>query len=445
MNRFNLTKKMKYLWVVAGWLLVSFASLAANQIHGVRVWPSPDSTRVVFDVQHTPKFSYFFLENPHRLVIDLREFKQKFNLSSLGDVGDLIKRIRYSRPEYKNSLRVVLDLNKPLQAGLFALSPVGNYGNRLVIDLTDSSTKKASKPKKQVVSNGNRDIIIAIDAGHGGEDPGSIGPSGLYEKKVTYQISRKLADLINKEKGLSAVLIRTGDYYVDVNKRSVIARQKKADLLISIHADAFTNPQPRGGSVWILSLRRANTEIGRWLEQKEQHSELLGGAGDIINNTRDEKYLAQALLDMSMDHSISSSYSLSKEVVRHMSAVTRMHKSHPQSASFGVLKSPDIPSILVETGFISNPTEERQLSQREHQYKLARALLKAVKSFYRQYPLEGTLYANLYRNKDHVVERGESLSVIAARYSVSIAQLKKANSLKSDVLHVGQTLKIPQS
>ncbi len=438
--------KRKFLWCLVTFILacINFNAVAGNNINGIRIWPSPDSTRVVFDLKNKPEYSYFFLENPHRLVIDLRQFERQFDVSKLTKTGDLIKRIRYSRPEYKNSIRVVLDLNKQLQAGLFALSPVGNYGNRLVVDLTDASAAKVTT-KKQTDNSGNRDIVIAVDAGHGGEDPGSIGPSGLYEKIVTHQISHKLAALINKQQGLSAVLTRSGDYYIDVNKRSVIARQKKADLLISIHADAFTNSQPRGGSVWVLSLRRANTEIGRWLEQKEQHSELLGGAGDIIKDTQNEKYLAQALLDMSMDHSMSSSYLLSQEVVKHMSGVTRMHKSRPQAASLGVLKSPDIPSILIETGFISNPTEERLLSQREHQYKLANAILGAIKNFYKKHPPEGTLYASLYRNKDHIVSRGESLSVIAKRYAVTISALKQANSLKSDVLHIGQTLKIPQS
>ena len=444
MNRIKLKSTFSWFLIFLLGAFSSFYCQASNQINGIRIWPSPDNTRVVFDLKNKPEYSYFFLENPHRLVVDLREFNSKFDLGHLPDKGDLIKRIRYSRPEYKNSIRIVLDLNKPLQAGLFALAPVGNYGNRLVIDLSDASAATVTT-KKQTDTASNRDIIIAVDAGHGGEDPGSIGPSGLYEKIVTRQIADKLASLINQEKGLSAVLVRSGDYYIDVNKRSVIARQKKADLLISIHADAFTNSQPRGGSVWVLSLRRANTEIGRWLEQKEQHSELLGGAGDIIKDTQNEKYLAQALLDMSMDHSMSSSYILSQEVVKQMSSITRMHKSRPQAASLGVLKSPDIPSILIETGFISNPTEERLLSQKDHQYKLARAIFSAVKNFYRQHAPEGTLYASLYRNKDHIVERGESLSVIAKRYDVTITSLRQANRLKSDVLYIGQTLKIPQS
>ncbi|EWH08715.1 N-acetylmuramoyl-L-alanine amidase [Catenovulum agarivorans DS-2] len=424
---------------------IAFASYAANQIESVRIWPSPDKTRVVFDLAEKPQYSYFFLQKPHRLVIDLRDTDKKFDLTKTFIKGKLIKRIRYSRPEYANSQRIVLDLNKGLQAGIFSLKPIGNYGDRLVVDLTDNSQKAEQTAKKQALSFGERDIVIAVDAGHGGEDPGSIGPTGLYEKKVTYQISNRITKLINAESGLAAHMVRTGDYYVDVNKRSVIARQHKADLLISIHADAFTSPQPKGASVWMLSLRRANTEIGRWIEQTEQHGELLGGAGEIIVDTQNEKYLAKALLDMSMDHSITTSYALSQEMVNQLSKVTYMHKKSPQTASLGVLKSPDIPSLLIETGFISNPTEERKLNQREHQQKIAAAIVKAIKNHFRRYPPEGTLYASKYRGKDHIVAKGESLSVIAKRYATSVSALKRANKLKSDMLRIGQTLKIPQS
>lgn len=443
MHTFN--KKISSLLVLLLVFIAAPNSFAANQIESVRIWPSPDSTRVVFDLADKPQYSYFFLQNPHRLVIDLRDTNKKFDLGKTFIKGDLIKRVRYSKPEYANSQRVVLDLTKALQAGIFSLKPIGNYGNRLVVDLTDNSQKTEQTAKKEALSSGDRDIVIAVDAGHGGEDPGSIGPSGLYEKKVTYQIAQKITNLINAEKGLSAYMVRTGDYYVHVNKRSVIARKHKADLLISIHADAFTSPQPKGASVWMLSLRRANTEIGRWIEQTEQHGELLGGAGEIIVDTQNEKYLAKALLDMSMDHSITTSYALSQEMIDQLSKVTHMHKKTPQTASLGVLKSPDIPSLLIETGFISNPTEERKLNQRDHQQKLAVAIARSIKNHFRKYPPEGTLYASTYRSTDHIVAKGESLSVIAKRYSTSVSALRQVNQLKSDMLRIGQTLKIPQS
>lgn len=423
--------------------LLSFSGFTSNKIEGVRIWPSPDNTRVVFDLSEKPQYSYFFLKNPHRLVIDFKETGPSLSLKNIVAKGDLLKRLRYSTPEYKNSRRVVLDLEKSLQAGIFALPPVGRYGNRLVIDLKDSTPKVAAVTPSRPEDDNQRDIIIAIDAGHGGEDPGSIGPSGLYEKRVTYQISAKVKKLIDQTLGLKAVLTREGDYYVHVNKRSEIAREKKADLLVSIHADAFTSPQPRGGSVWILSMRRANSEIGRWIERSEEQSELLGGAGEIIKDKKSEKYLAHALLEMSMDHSISSSYALSQKMVDALSSVTRMHKTTPQAASLGVLKSPDIPSLLVETGFISNPSEERLLSQYEHQMKLAHAITNAIKSYYAEFPIEGTLYASIHKSQDHIVRRGESLSLIAKRYATSVNELKKANRLKSDLLKIGQVIKIP--
>lgn len=284
---------------------------------------------------------------------------------------------------------------------------------------------------------------MAIDAGHGGEDPGSIGPSGIYEKKVVLQIAKKVAAKINATAGMKAVMTRSGDYFVNLNRRSEIARNSKADLLISIHADAFTSPQPHGASVWVLSMRRANSEIGRWLEQKEKHSELLGGAGEIIKNTDNEQYLAMTLLDMSMDRSMAVSHKIANDVLSNLGRVTKLHKHKPESASFAVLKSPDIPSILVETGFISNHKEERLLSQKEHQNNIAKAVHKGVvKYFEANAPINSLLASK--SNMKHKVQRGESLSVIAHRYKISIDSLKKANKLRSNTLKIGQTLMIPK-
>ncbi|AWB68502.1 N-acetylmuramoyl-L-alanine amidase [Saccharobesus litoralis] len=424
-------------------LLLTFCVNAANKINGVRIWPSPDKTRVVFDLSNKPSVEHFFLTNPNRLVLDFKDTGKGLDLTSVAAKGKLVKKIRYSTPKIKNSRRVVIELAQPLNANIFALAPTQPYGDRLVVDLEGKQT--VNQPVKTATNTTNRDLIIAIDAGHGGEDPGSIGAKGNYEKKVTLQISKRLKALIDKQKGMKAVMIRTGDYYVGLNKRSELARKSKADLLVSIHADAFTTPQPRGASVWMLSMRRANSEIGRWLEQKEKHSELLGGAAEVISDTANEKYLAKALLDMSMEHSIATSYEISNKIIGELKRVTKMHKKAPQAASLAVLKSPDIPSILVETGFISNPTEERLLNQRDHQQKLANALFKAVNNYFRANPPDGTLYASLYNEREYIVRRGDSLSVLAARYDVSINALKKANRLRTNTLRIGQKLKIPQS
>ena len=424
-------------------LSTSFVAHSATKLDGVRIWAAPESTRVVFDLTHAPKYTHFNLTSPYRLVVDLKGTTTSLNLSKLANNSKLVKRVRISKPPSKGTLRLVIDLVKPVKANLFSLPPTAPYGNRLVVDLDDSRSSAAvsqpSKPTQKL-----RDVVVAIDAGHGGDDPGSIGPSGIYEKKVVLEIAKKVAAKINATPGMRAVMTRTGDYFVNLNKRSEIARNSKADLLISIHADAFTSPQPRGASVWVLSMRRANSEIGRWLEHKEKHSELLGGAGEIIQNTDNEQYLAMTLLDMSMDRSMAISHNIADDVLANLGKVTKLHKHKPESASFAVLKSPDIPSILVETGFISNHKEERLLSQRQHQNNIANAVHKGVLKYFENNPPVNSLMASKGSRK-HNVRKGESLSVIAHRYQVSVTSIKKANNLKSNHIRVGQKLVIPRA
>lgn len=423
-------------------LCSSFLAYGANKLDGVRIWAAPESTRVVFDLNKAPNFSHFTLTNPYRLVVDLKDTSTAFNLNKLANNSKLVKRVRISKPPSKGTLRLVIDLTQPVKSNLFSLAPTAPYGNRLVVDLDASGSKsviKKSQPKVKL-----RDIVVAIDAGHGGDDPGSIGPSGIYEKQVVLQIAKKVEAKINATPGMKAVMTRSGDYFVNLNKRSDIARNSKADLLISIHADAFTSPQPRGASVWVLSMRRANSEIGRWLEHREKHSELLGGAGEIIQNTDNEQYLAMTLLDMSMDRSMAISHHIADDVLSNLGKVTKLHKYKPESASFAVLKSPDIPSILVETGFISNHKEERLLSQRDHQNNIANAVYKGVLKYFESNPPVNSLMASK-RSIKHNVRKGESLSVIAHKYQISIMSIKQANDLKTNTLRIGQKLVIPRA
>jgi N-acetylmuramoyl-L-alanine amidase len=446
------TKKTgSFLLVVACWIVVTFALMPVmvfadtNQIESVRIWPSPSSTRVVIDLKDVPQYTYFTLENPQRLVIDLKETKKPFDLSLIKNQSNLVSRVRSSKPKSKQSTRLVLDLTKKLTTQLFALPPTPPYKNRLVIDLVDPDGP-AVVVKDVKTDSRARDFIVAIDAGHGGEDPGSIGSAGSYEKNVTLSIAKHLQRLVNNEPGMSAVMTRTGDYYVTPNRRPEIARQNKADLFISIHADAFTAPQPNGASIWTQSLRRANSELGRWMEQTERHSELLGGAAEVIQDTTNERYLTQALLDMSMDHSLATSFELSKEMIVEMKQVTRMHKKTPQAASLAVLTAPDIPSILVETGFISNPREEKNLNWEKHRRNLAKAIFNATKNFFQKSPPDGTLWAKIRQEtRTHRVRRGDSLSLLAQRYNVKVSDIKSANSLTNDTVRVGQVLSIPQT
>ncbi len=308
---------------------------------------------------------------------------------------------------------------------------------------TQSSPAQVSKDASQLL--GNDDIVVAIDAGHGGEDPGSIGPTRKYEKDITLSVSKKLADQLNAVPGMKAVLTRRGDYFVNLNKRTEIARRSKAHLLVSVHADAFHTPQPRGGSVFVLNTRRANTEIARWVENHEQQSELLGGAGEVLSKTNNDRNVSQTLLDLQFSHSQKEGYKVATNILREMGKVAHLHKTEPVNASLAVLKSPDIPSVLVETGFISNPSEEKLLIQRSHQDKLARALATAIVQYFEDNPPEGTLFANRGKAQKHKVQRGESIGLIANQYGVSVDALKKANNLKSSTISVGQLLTIPAS
>jgi len=431
-------RTLSSLSVITLSLFFSVSTFAANSIDGIRVWPAPENTRIVFDVKKKPEYKYFTLTNPNRLVIDFANTKNTVALKNLANNDPRVKLFRSSTK--KGKTRLVLELKKSFQLTVFPLAPAGQYGNRLVIDLYDkaSSKKRISKPKQNT-----GDIIIGIDAGHGGEDPGSIGGKGTYEKRVTLAIAKKLQKLINKEKGMKAVMIRTGDYHVDLNRRTSLAREKNVDFFVSVHADAFSTPVPSGASVWVVTKRRAESELSRWLVNREKKSELLGGGGGVIKNTSDS-HLALALADMSKEHSLAVSFGVANNVIKEMKKITKMHKKTPQNGNFAVLKSSDIPSILVETGFISNHKEEKNLTWSKHQQRLANAIHQGIKSHFLAHPLTGSYFASVGYKK-HKVRSGESLSVLAKRYNISMTKLKSINNLKSNSLQIGQTLKIPRT
>ena len=449
----RLFSRMKVLMLA---IVILFPTLVwANTLEGIRVWPSPDETRVVIDLKSKADFSYFSLSGPSRIVVDLNNTALNTTLPLNVTDSPVLSKVRKSSPPKKGTYRLVFELKQALTPQLFTLNPTpgGQYGHRLVIDLPHG---KATQAKPTAVANsktavsrdasqlrGTADIVVAIDAGHGGEDPGSIGPTKKYEKHVTLSVSKKLAAQIDAIPGMKAVLTRRGDYFVNLNKRSDIARKNKAHLLVSIHADAFRTPQPRGASVFVLNTRRANTEIARWVENHEQQSELLGGAGEALAKNSNDKNVSQTLLDLQFSHSQKEGYKVATKILKEMGKVAHLHKKEPVNASLAVLKSPDIPSVLVETGFISNPGEERLLTTRSHQDKLARALATALVQYFEANPPEGTLFANKGQQRKHTVKRGESLSVIAQQYGSSVSSIKSANKLKSNGLAVGQVLIIP--
>lgn len=432
------------------------SNVSANTLESLRVWPSPDETRVVIDLKTEVEYSFFTLSSPYRLVVDLKKTNIDTKLPITVKNSKILSKVRKSTPPEKGTYRLVFELKRKAAANLFKLKPTpgGEYGHRLVIDIPHQASSKTPTKSSATVTQpkvskdasqlaGTADIIVAIDAGHGGEDPGSIGPTRKYEKHATLSISQKIAQQLNSIPGIKAVMTRKGDYFVNLNKRSSIARKNKAHLLISVHADSFRSPKPRGGSVFVLNMSRANSEIARWVEKQEQQSELLGGAGEVLSKTNTDKNVSQTLLDLQFSHSQKEGFKVATHILKEMGKVTRLHKKDPVHASLAVLKSPDIPSVLVETGFISNPTEEKLLFQRTHQDKLATALTKAIVQYFETTPPEGTLFAQRRNAKKHKVSRGESLSVISKKYGVSTQALMRANNLKSSGLAIGQVLIIP--
>jgi len=455
-------------------LLFNSSVFAKESVKNVRMWLAPESTRLVFDLSAAVKHKVFTLQNPDRIVIDIEDTGLDFDLSSLELEKSAIKKIRAGKSQ---PLRIVMDLIEPLKPSSFSLKPNNGYGHRLVIDLEKKSTSKAktsssvtvSSPAKSSSKNTTsttsnqsvqttqvpkgkklRDIVIALDAGHGGEDPGAIGPSGLKEKVVVLAIAKELEKIIDAENGFISRMIRRNDYYVSLRGRTSAARKKNADLFVSIHADAFKNPKARGASVWVLSNRGASSEVGRWLAQKENSSDLIGGVGNLSLDNKDE-VLKGVLLDMSMTASRKDSREVASKIHGNISKFAKMHKSSVEQAGFLVLKSPDIPSILVETGFISNPTEERSLKTAAYRKKMAKAIFAGIKEHFLNKP---PAFTEIYRLKNakalaqgkrHKVVSGDSLSRIAVRYNVKVSSLKALNKLQSDNIRIGQRLRIPTS
>lgn len=419
------------------------AQLIAATIQGVRVHESPDATRIVLDTSAAVKYKYFTLDKPERVVIDLANAKLAEGLDLAKVAKDLVRIRKIRGAPRGKGFRLVLDAKQKLRPNAFTLKPISPYGHRLVMDLA-APKQVRKKPAKQDAETRpqNRDVVIAIDAGHGGEDPGALGPKRQQEKHLVLQIAKRTAQAVNAKPGYRAVLTRTGDYYIAHRKRTALAREARADLFVSIHADAFTSAAASGASVYTLSDRGATSETAKWLAERANQSDLLGGVGDVSLSDKDD-VLAHVLLDLSMDGNRSYSIEVGQSVLNQMGKMTKLHKKQVEQAAFIVLKSPDMPSILVETGFISNPQEARRLSQRDHQTKLAKAIASGIDQFMRANPPPGTAIAARRQELRHTIARGDTLSEIAARYGVTANALKRRNAIRGDKIRVGQTLFIP--
>ena len=379
----------------------------AAQLTASRLWPSPDYTRITLEAAQPVAFKYFALANPERLVIDLDGVEAGAALDALAgqlSVDDpYISAIRVgvNRP---GVIRLVLDLKAAVKPSLFQLQPMGPYGHRLVVDLYPAQTghpaaaaaspaaAEPSRPARPGAAQYARLITVAIDAGHGGEDPGAIGSSGSREKDITLALAKKLKQKIDAQENMRAVLTRDGDYFVPLSNRVVKARDVKADLFLSIHADAFIKPHARGSSVFALSENGATSVAARWLAKKENDADLVGG----VNVDVKDPFLKRTLIDLSQTATINDSLKLGHAVLQEIGGINTLHKPHVEQAGFAVLKAPDIPSILIETAFITNPEEERRLNDPDYQDKLVNAIVGGIKAYFDKHPL--TAPVRLTRN-----------------------------------------------
>ncbi len=442
-------RRLIYLLLLC--LLPTTAGWAANTLNfnSLRIGHYDDHARVVVDLSGPIKYKYFPLSRPDRFVVDLLDVIGTGTRPALDFAGTAIKNLRTGIRK-GTDLRLVFELEGAPKADIYLLKPAADSGHRLVIEVAGGVPKRIAKApepvtpaavpqvkKEVVVAPQSRDIIVAIDAGHGGIDPGAKGRKGTQEKDVVLAIARKLEKLVEQEEGMRPLMIRDGDYFIKLSDRKEKARRNKADILISIHADAFADPRAKGASVYALSQSGATSEAAKLLANRENASDLVGGV------TLDDKddMLASVLLDLSQSATIEDSLDVASRILKGLRGVARIHKHQVQQAGFAVLKSPDIPSILVETAFISNPTEERNLRSGRYQQQLARAMMAGIRSYFISNPPPGTRIAA----QEHVIRRGETLSEIASRYHVSLDTLRLANQLKSDSLRIGQVLHIPTS
>ena len=393
-------------------LLASPAGIAAvsrpEDVRAIRVWPAADYTRVTIEFGAPLKFSHFMVKDPERLVVDLEgvEFTKIFeSLSDKVSADDPnIKLLRAGRFK-PDVVRLVMELKNEVHPQVFELPPVGNYGHRLVLDVypldppdplmqllvmnepvddagKQTGAKEAAKAKPSGRAIVDRLVTITLDPGHGGEDPGAVGRGGTYEKNVTLAIAKRLKAKIDSEPNMRAILTRNTDYFVPLRVRVQKARRTRSDLFVSIHADAFVKPNASGSSVFVLSETGASSSVARYLAQKENESDLIGG----VNLKVKDPVLARTLLDLSQTATINDSLKLGKEVLRELGGINRLHKASVEQAGFAVLKAPDIPSILVETAFISNPKEEKRLNNEAYQNKMAEAIMAGIRRYFAKNP-----------------------------------------------------------
>ncbi len=381
---------------------VSLANAPTAKIQDIRLSKNKGYIRVVFDLDAIADHSLFSLHEPERLVLDIKNAKMSHGMVDRLQADSLIRGVR-SGVRNKNDLRVVFDLTEAVKPRSFMLTPSGKSGYRLVIDLHDSN--RQNEQSASVQKTKKRDVIVAIDAGHGGRDPGAIGHSGTHEKVITLQIAKRLERQINQQRGMQAVLIRKNDRFMGLRARIQKARDYNADMMISLHANSFTDPRARGSSIFALSVGGASSERARMLAKQENGVDLLFGNLDVSFAVED-RMVKEVLFDLSLTGTIESSLDIGSEILNQVKTVSRVHKKHVQQAGFAVLKAPNIPSVLFETAFISNPREEKKLRSSSHQQKLAKAITRGVNKYFARKAPPGTWLAA--SNAEHFTHSGDN-------------------------------------
>jgi N-acetylmuramoyl-L-alanine amidase len=440
-NRRQFLRQLAGLGGVATMSAVPFVAKAAaeTRVKDIRLSSHKGYVRLVFDLDKAVDHSIFTLNKPERIVLDLKNTKMTHGMVDRVGANSMIRRIR-SGVRDGSDLRVVFDLQQEVKPRSFLLGPSGKSGHRLVLDLHNEKAQTIVLKKKGTKKKVLRDVIIAIDAGHGGRDPGAVGKKGTKEKTVTLQMAKRLEKKINQQKGMKAVLIRKNDRYLRLRNRIQKARDYNADMMISLHADSFPDPRARGSSVYALSVDGATSETAKLLAEKENAADLL--FGDVSLSVEDEM-VKEVLFDLSLTGNIQSSLDIGDEILSQIKHVNRVHKKQVQQAGFAVLKAPNIPSVLIETAFISNPREERNLKSTAHQKKVANAVSKGVTNYFARKAPPGTwLSASAAEYK---VRSGDTLGSIAKKYKTSIENLRARNAMYTSSLNAGQVLKIPVS
>ncbi len=440
-------RKVLYGLAGLGAALAGVSGTAQASVRNVRMSVNGRTTRVVFDLDAAREHAVFTLEGPSRVVVDLAGARIPDGLTIQPPDDAVVQGVRHA-PRNGNDLRIVLDLRAPIDdPHSFTLLPAQGSPHRLVLDLVQQPTRTAtapavSSPRASGVGQARslREVVVAIDAGHGGRDPGAIGPGGTREKDVVLEIARRLSTRVDGEFGMRSFMVRTGDYFLPLRQRIDRARAAHADVFLSIHADAIHDRTVQGSSVYMLSERGATSEAARFLAESENRADLRLGGVPIEHN---EGGLASVLLDLAQSGSLEASYHLAQRLIAEMHRVGKVRKPQVERANFAVLRSPDVPSVLIEAAFISNPTEERRLRTPSFQDALADAVLTGLRAYFGVHAPPDTLIAE-GRGDRHVIRPGETLSLIADQYRLSVADLRTVNDLSGDRIFAGQVLRIPR-